>query len=179
MSKIRSLACLALLSVFMALPGCSWFEKHVEPVPPAVITCTGETIPASLVQQVWNDLKTKNYVDLATNVLPLLRDGWNDMRCIIDALETAHPELHEPATEFQRQHAVEIRNAKPLSMDERAAIHISLAAIPTSRPCGEPSAFRSSGEVPARPARGHRVALADSPPGGGPGVVGGGGEGDR
>lgn len=105
------LAALTIAVCAIAAPSCSWFDKHVEPVAPAVVTCSGQTIPASTVSKVWNDLKTKNYADILTNVLPLLSDGWNDLTCIIDAVDTQNAALQPAGEEFKRQHAVEIRAA--------------------------------------------------------------------
>ena len=64
-------------------------RKH--PVIPAVVTCSGETIPLALVTQVYNDVMTDNWFDLATNVVPLLKDGYADIEGHLRLLEDLEP----------------------------------------------------------------------------------------
>jgi hypothetical protein len=139
-----------LFAAALTLGSCSWFTSHVDPVIPAVVTCSGATIPAATVRQVWNDLKAKNYGDLVTNVLPLLADGWNDLTCIIDAVDAQDPQLQEAGAEFKRQHAVEIRNSRPVSLrspgDPTPKTGPTLDKIPQAT--SEAATFRPGGEVP-------------------------------
>lgn len=81
---------LALLSAMMAVPSCSWFQKN--PVIPAVVTCSGKTIPIALVTEVYEDVMAEDWIDLATKVVPLLSDGYADVTCILNYLATSNPE---------------------------------------------------------------------------------------
>ena len=113
MTTIRRLAFLALLSAWMAVPsGCA----HAPPVINAVVTCSGNTIPFALVEQVYGDFMAENWGDLATNVVPLLKDGWADIVCIENALKTAHPEMVPHFEKLKAGH-VELRVAETSKPD--------------------------------------------------------------
>jgi len=99
----RSLKFLALLAALSAMPSCSWFSKH--PVIPAVVTCSGETIPIALVTRVYDDTKAENWIDLAENVVPLLKDGYADLSCIWNYLETSNPETLPHINAMKAKHA--------------------------------------------------------------------------
>ena len=62
MKRLLTPALFALLTFSMAAPSCAWFAKN--PVIPAVVTCSGETIPLSLVTQVYEDVMSDNWLDL-------------------------------------------------------------------------------------------------------------------
>ena len=112
MTTIRRLAFLALLASFMAQPSCSWFQSH--PVIPAVVTCSGETIPLALVTQVYSDVMANNWLDLATNVIPLLKDGYADLECIFNYLSVSNPEAAPHIKAMKAAHVGEFRGSVSL-----------------------------------------------------------------
>ena len=111
----------AALTFTMAAPSCSWFEKH--PVIPAVVTCSGETIPLALVTQVYNDVMSDNWFDLATNVVPLLKDGYADIECIFGYLKTSNPETVPHIQKLTAAHVDEFKGSvSVLSAPERSHV---------------------------------------------------------
>jgi hypothetical protein len=110
----------------IGLEGCAWFDKHVEPVVKPIASCAGRSITAAEFNEAVNDLETKNYGDLAQMGIRL---GWDVLACVIDNIGTQKPALKVNGSEFKRQHAVEIRSAQLLSLDEQAQIHIALPPL--------------------------------------------------
>jgi len=105
MTRIYALLIVAAL----ASPGCSWFSKH--PVIPAVVTCSGETIPIALVTRVYDDTTAENWIDLAENVVPLLKDGYADLTCIWNYLGTSNPETLPHINAMKVKHADAFRGS--------------------------------------------------------------------
>jgi hypothetical protein len=114
------------------------------------VTCSGETIPLSLVTQVYSDVMSDNWLDLATNVIPLLKDGYADIECIFGYLGTSNPETVPHIKAMKAQHADEFKGSvsmrhPSLTFDEQAAIHIPLPPVQHAPPiafcdraCGKP-----------------------------------------
>lgn len=127
MTRLRRLAFLAMLSTWMVVPGCA----HVQPVISTVVTCSGQTIPAGLVNEVYADIMAENWNDLATVAVPALADGWADVACIYDALKGANPAL-----------VGHMQNLK--------AGHVELRAVAENLLRGGPS-DRSGGPYPSQP----------------------------
>lgn len=94
---------LALFALCLSMTSCSWFNKH--PVIPAVVTCSGETIPIALVTQTYNDIMSEDWLDLATNVVPLLKDGYADLQCIWNYLGVSNPETLPHIQSLKAKHA--------------------------------------------------------------------------
>ena len=105
MRKIYAL----LLGAALTLNGCAWFHKH--PVIPAVVTCSGETIPIALVTRVYDDVMTENWIDLAENVVPLLKDGYADLQCVWNYLGTSNPETSPHINAMRAKHADAFRGS--------------------------------------------------------------------
>ena len=105
MRKIYAL----LLGAALTLNGCAWFHKH--PVIPAVVTCSGETIPIALVTRVYDDVMTENWIDLAENVVPLLKDGYADLQCVWSYLGTSNPETLPHVNAMKAKHADAFKGA--------------------------------------------------------------------
>jgi hypothetical protein len=149
MTKLRCLAFLALLSVFMAVPGCA----HVQPVINAVVTCSGRTIPAALVNQVYADVMTENWADIVANVVPLLTDGYADVLCIFGYLQTSNPETVAHIEQLKTAHADAFRASTALRSpgDSTPPTGPTLDKIP--RGASEAATFRPGGEVPDEPGK--------------------------
>jgi len=132
----RSLKFLALLAVLSAMPSCSWFSKH--PVIPAVVTCSGETIPIALVTQTYNDVMTENWIDLAENVVPLLKDGYADLQCVWNYLGTSNPETLPHINTMKAKHAAEFKGSASCSGSPTVVVaRLSADAVACARRCGE------------------------------------------
>jgi len=132
----RSLKFLALLAALSAMPSCSWFSKH--PVIPAVVTCSGETIPIALVTRTYDDAMTENWVDLAENVVPLLKDGYADLTCIWNYLGTSNPETLPHINAMKAKHAAEFKGLASCSGSPTAVVALLPAdAIACARRCGD------------------------------------------
>lgn len=101
---------LAAFALCLSLTSCAWFEKDVRPA----LSCAGKVIPLADITRVEQDLSPPpNYVDLAELCLTV---GWDIGACIIDDAQARKPALKASASEFKRQHAVEIRSAQPVSL---------------------------------------------------------------
>lgn len=74
----------------------------VQPYIKAVVTCSGKTVPAALVTEVYTDLMTENWGDLVFEVVPFLTSGYADLQCIIDALKQTNPEVAPKAVKFEK-----------------------------------------------------------------------------
>lgn len=106
-NHVRSLLfAAALASSALGLTSCA----HVAPVINTVVTCSGQTIPTALVDEVYTDIMTENWGDLATVAVPALADGWNDVVCIYDALKAGNPGLTPHFEKLKAGH-VELRGA--------------------------------------------------------------------
>lgn len=93
-----------LLAAALVASSCA----HVQPVVNDAIVCSGKTIPANLVQEVYTDVMSENWVDLGANVVPILAAGWSDVVCIYNALRTGHPEMAPHIQRLEAGH-VELR----------------------------------------------------------------------
>ena len=98
---------LALLALFViAALSCA----HIQPVVNTVVVCSGETVPAALVEEVYTDIMTENWGDLAMAAVPALKAGWDDIACIYDALKAKNPQLVPHMNKLKSQH-LELRVA--------------------------------------------------------------------
>jgi hypothetical protein len=149
MRKIYAL----LLGAALTLNGCAWFHKH--PVIPAVVTCSGETIPIALVTRVYDDVMTENWIDLAENVVPLLKDGYADLQCVWSYLGTSNPETLPHINAMKAKHADAFKGATSM-------LRSPGDATPKTRPTATTPDPRSFAVVASGPvACGWRAYIAD------------------
>jgi hypothetical protein len=145
----RSLKFLALLAALSAMPSCSWFSKH--PVIPAVVTCSGETIPIALVTRTYDDAMTENWIDLAENVVPLLKDGYADLTCIWNYLGTSNPETLPHINAMKAKHAAEFKGSASCSGSPTVVVaRMSSEAVACARRCGDDGWSLGSGGCACR-----------------------------
>lgn len=109
MKRLAMSFLLALLSYAMAIPSCA----HIQPVINTVVTCSGKTISPALVDEVYTDILTENWGDLAVTAIQALPSGWADVVCIYDALKDANPALVGHMEKLEAAH-VELRGAVSL-----------------------------------------------------------------
>lgn len=99
---------LLLAALFLPASFCASCA-HVQPVINAVVVCSGKTVPAGLVAEVYTDLMTENFSDIVLNIVPILNAGWADVNCIIDALEHSNPEVRAKAAKFRAAFKAQLR----------------------------------------------------------------------
>ena len=159
MRKIYAL----LLGAALTLNGCAWFHKH--PVIPAVVTCSGETIPIALVTRVYDDVMTENWIDLAENVVPLLKDGYADLTCIWNYLGTSNPETLPHVNAMKAKHADAFRGSVSCSGVPTVVVaRLSTDAVACARHCGEDGWSLSSGGCVCRTSEAMRSPGDSTPP---------------
>src|SRR6185437_10467900 len=154
MRKIYAL----LLGAALTLNGCAWFHKH--PVIPAVVTCSGETIPIALVTRVYDDVMTENWIDLAENVVPLLKDGYADLQCVWSYLGTSNPETLPHINAMKAKHADAFKGATsmlrspgdstpkkgPIALDGNLPMDLSHAFFSSLSSCPAETVLATVGE---------------------------------
>ncbi len=106
----RICALLFVVALLLNAASCA----HVQPVVNAVVTCSGETISPALVDAVYRDVMTENWFDLASNVVPLLKEGYADVECIWGYLSKSNPETVPHIQKLRAKHAAEFKGSVSL-----------------------------------------------------------------
>lgn len=145
MTRIYALIC----ALAVGLAGCSWFTSHVEPVIKPVTTCAGHEVTADNFNRALADLESQNYADLAAEGVTI---GWDVLVCIIDSITSQKPALKANGDDFKREHSVEIRNARPVSLKDSNA-------NPGDR---LPGAGPASGSAPRASLAGPKMSACDA-----------------
>ncbi|HVZ89609.1 MAG TPA: hypothetical protein VHG72_21790 [Polyangia bacterium] len=127
MINLRRLSALAVLVACLLTPGCSWFQKNVEPVVKPVETCAGQQVSAANFDRALADLETQNYADLAAEGVAI---GWDVLACLIDDITSQKPSLKPAGDEFKRQNAEKIKAAQAPSVSLKSPG----AAVPPTPP---------------------------------------------
>lgn len=100
MTRIYALICFLAL----ALAACSAVNPYLKPI----ASCAGKSVSAADANEIFADLLSANYADLA---VVGVRIGYDVLACVIADVTSQNPGLAAPAAEFKRAHAVEFRAA--------------------------------------------------------------------
>jgi len=113
-------------------------SAHVTPAINAVVTCSGQTVPITLVKQIYADVMADNWLDLADNVVPALKDGWADVDCIFGHLKTSNPETVPHIQKLKAQHAEDFKGSVSCSGSPTVVVaRLSADAVACARRCSD------------------------------------------
>ena len=64
--------------------------------------------------QIYTDVMADNWLDLATNVIPLLKDGYADLECVFGYLSVSNPESAPHIQKMKAAHVGEFKGSVSL-----------------------------------------------------------------